>query len=241
MKNGLAREREDMELDTQYATRVIRSHRMPATGNARRVITGAIVIVIATTALSASVNGVIGNHAPADAAGTHVTLSEILPESLAQHPPTLAYPLASEELRNENKLRREAELARQRAEAEARARRTAAERQVSRIETVIRYALAQQGDRYVFATAGPNTFDCSGLVLASFKQIGLKLPHFTGALIKLGTRVSRDDMQRGDLVFPQSGHVGIYLGGGQMVHASGSKQMIVVAKVYGFYAARRVI
>lgn len=241
MKKGLAREREDKALNAEFGTPVIRSHRRPATGNARRIVTGAIVVAIATTALSASVNGGFDTHAPADAVEAQTTLSQLLPEPLADLPPTLAYPLTNEELRNEMKLRLEAALARQRAEAAERASRAAAERQLGRIETVIRYALAQQGDRYVFATAGPNTFDCSGLVLASFKQIGLKLPHFTGALIKLGTKVSRDGMKRGDIVFPQSGHVGIYLGGNQMVHASGSKRMIVVAKVYGFYAARRLV
>lgn len=239
MRTGTARERQDAKLDTQYTTRIIRSHRRPATGNARRVITGAVVIAIAATALSASVNGGLfdNTHAPASA----VEAPEILTETLAAFPPTLAYPLTNDELENEKKLRREAEIARQRAEAEARASRAAAERKSNRIEVVIGYALAQQGNRYVFATSGPNTFDCSGLVLAAFKQIGLKLPHFTGSLIKLGTRVSRDNMQRGDIVFPQSGHVGIYLGGGKMVHASGSKRMVVVAKVYGFYAARRLV
>ena|SRR5687767_719708 len=239
MKTGLAREREDARLDTEFTTPVIRSHRRPATGNTRRVITGAVVIAIATTALSASVNGVFSNQqAPADA---RVTTAEILSEAASSLPPTLSYPLEADELRNEMKLRQLAEIARLRAEAEARSVRAAAERQTNRIEVVIGYALAQQGDRYVFATSGPNTFDCSGLVLAAFKQIGLKLPHFTGALIKLGKPVSRNSLQRGDLVFPQQGHVGIYLGGGQMVHASGSKQKIVVAKVYGFYAARRLI
>lgn len=240
MKTGLAREREDAQLDSQYTTHIIRSHRKPSSGNARRVITGAVTLAIATTALSASINGGIfdNNQAPP---GAHVTLSEIVAEPLSELPPTLVYPLTNDEARNEMKLRREAEIARMRAEAEARASRAAVERQTSRIEIVIGYALAQQGDRYVFATSGPNTFDCSGLVLAAFKQIGLKLPHFTGSLIKLGTRVSRDSMKRGDIVFPQSGHVGIYLGNGQMVHASGSKRKVVVAKVYGFYAARRLI
>lgn len=240
MKTGLAREREDAALDKEYTTHIIRSHRRPATGNTRRVVTGAIVIAIATTAFSASVNGAFDNHTPA-AGEARVTLAESLSEAIETLTPTLAYPLENDELSNEMRLRREAEAARLRAEAAERVNRAAAERQLSRIETVIKYALAQQGDRYVFATSGPNTFDCSGLVLASFKQIGMKLPHFTGALLKLGTKINRDNMKRGDLVFPQSGHVGIYLGGGNMVHASGSKQKIVVAKVYGFYAARRLI
>lgn len=236
MKTGLAREREDALLDP--TAHIIRSHRRPATVNHRRVITGAIVIAIATTALSASVNGVFDNTPPVEA---HVTTAQILPEPLSAMFPSYPYPLEDDELTNEIKLRQLAEAERLRAEAASRAARAQAERQTNRIEIVIGYALQQQGDRYVFATSGPNTFDCSGLVLAAFKQIGLKLPHFTGSLIKLGSRVSRDSMRRGDIVFPQSGHVGIYLGNGMMVHASGSKQSVAVSKVYGFYAARRLI
>lgn len=242
MKKGLAREREDRQLLGPDA-HIIRSHRKPSTGAAKRVVVGAVATLAVTASLSASVNGGIfdNNQAPANAS---VDSSTILAEAPSADSPTLIYPIEPDELRNEMKLRQEAaaaEIERQRREAAERAARAAADRQLSRVEVVIRYALAQQGDRYVFATAGPNTFDCSGLVLASFKQVGLKLPHFTGALVKLGTRVSRDSMKRGDIVFPQSGHVGIYLGGGQMVHASGSQQRVVVGKVYGFYAARRLI
>jgi cell wall-associated NlpC family hydrolase len=109
------------------------------------------------------------------------------------------------------------------------------------IEKAIAYALAQQGKPYRWAQAGPYGFDCSGLVLAAYRQIGIKLPHFTGTMIAFGKRISRQDMQRGDVVFPSSGHVGIYLGNGMMVHASSSKGRIVVAKVYSFYAARRLV
>lgn len=110
----------------------------------------------------------------------------------------------------------------------------------SRIEAVIRYALAQQGDPYRWANAGPNAFDCSGLVKAAFAQAGVRLPHYTGSIIKLGTRVTRAQLQRGDVVFPETHHVGIYLGNNQLIHASSSKGRVVVSKLYTFYAARRI-
>lgn len=111
-----------------------------------------------------------------------------------------------------------------------------------KIEKVIKYALAQQGDRYKWGAAGPSRWDCSGLVSVAFKKgAGVKLPHQTGGIQKRGYKVSKRNLKRGDIVFPQRGHVGIYLGKGKMVHASSGKGRVVVAKVYGFYTARRVL
>lgn len=109
------------------------------------------------------------------------------------------------------------------------------------VERAIAYALAQQGKPYRWAQAGPNGFDCSGLVLAAFKQIGIKLPHYTGSMISYGKKIPKAQMQRGDIVFPSSSHVAIYLGNGMMVAASSGQGKIVVQKVYSFYAARRLI
>lgn len=111
----------------------------------------------------------------------------------------------------------------------------------ARIEKVIRFALAQRGDRYRFGAAGPSRWDCSGLVMRSFAQTGIKLPHQTGSIISRGKMVTRSQLQRGDIVFPQRGHVGIYLGKGMMVAASSGKERVVVQKVYGLYTARRVL
>lgn len=110
----------------------------------------------------------------------------------------------------------------------------------TRIEIVIAYALAQLGDPYRWATAGPNAFDCSGLVKAAFSRVGVTLPHYTGAIIQRGSRVNRSSLQRGDIVFPASNHVGIYLGGNRFVHASSSRKGVVVSTLYSFYAARRI-
>lgn len=113
--------------------------------------------------------------------------------------------------------------------------------QPSKVEVVVQFALSQQGDPYVWASAGPNAYDCSGLILRSFAQVGVRTPHFTGALISKGQRVGKAEMRRGDIVFPTAGHVGIYLGDGKFVHASSSKYKVVVADLYSFYAARRLM
>jgi cell wall-associated NlpC family hydrolase len=112
---------------------------------------------------------------------------------------------------------------------------------VSKVERVLSTALAQQGDRYRWGATGPNAFDCSGLVVYSFRSIGMSLPHFTGDLLKHGTRVNRASLKRGDLIFPTSSHVGIYLGGNKMVVASSGKGRVIIQTVYSFYAGRRLL
>ena len=106
---------------------------------------------------------------------------------------------------------------------------------------VVAYVRAQIGKPYVFATAGPNTFDCSGLVMAAYLRIGISLPHQTGGLISRGRAVARNQLAPGDLVFPSSGHVGIYVGGGLIVHASTPATGVKISTIYSFYAARRIL
>jgi peptidoglycan DL-endopeptidase CwlO len=85
----------------------------------------------------------------------------------------------------------------------------------------LRYALSKRGDPYVWGAAGPNAFDCSGLVLWAYAQVGISLPHYTGDQWNMGVHVSRANLQPGDLVFfyPDIGHVGLYIGNGLMVDA----------------------
>lgn len=93
---------------------------------------------------------------------------------------------------------------------------------VSNVETIaLRYALTKVGDPYVWAAAGPNEFDCSGLIVWAYAQEGISLPHYTGDLWNMGEHVSENDLQPGDLVFfyADISHVGIYIGGGLMVDA----------------------
>lgn len=85
----------------------------------------------------------------------------------------------------------------------------------------LREALTRTGDPYVWGAAGPSSFDCSGLVVWAYAQIGISLPHFTGDLWNSGVHVSRSQLEPGDLVFffADIGHVGIYVGNGYMIDA----------------------
>ena len=98
----------------------------------------------------------------------------------------------------------------------------------------LRQALTRTGYPYVWAAAGPTAFDCSGLVVWSYAQIGISLPHFTGDLWNSGTHISRAQLEPGDLVFffPDIGHVGIYMGGGMMINAPTFGQPVQVQPVF---------
>ena len=111
--------------------------------------------------------------------------------------------------------------------------------------TAVDTALAQLGDPYVWAAAGPDAFDCSGLVQYAYAAAGVRLPHSSTMQSQMGTPVSRSQLQPGDLVFFYSpvSHVGIYVGDGQMVHASTYGQPVKVASVDamgGYNSARRI-
>jgi peptidoglycan DL-endopeptidase CwlO len=82
-------------------------------------------------------------------------------------------------------------------------------------------ALSKRGDPYVWGAAGPGAFDCSGLVVWAFGQVGITLPHYTGDLWNSGVHIPRSELEPGDLVFfyPDISHVGIYIGDGLMVDA----------------------
>ncbi len=103
-----------------------------------------------------------------------------------------------------------------------------------RAGAAVRYALAQVGDSYVYGAAGPNAFDCSGLTMMAWGQAGVGLPHSSGAQMGYGARVSQSDLQPGDLVFYYSpvSHVGIYIGGGRIVHAANPGTGVVISPVF---------
>jgi peptidoglycan DL-endopeptidase CwlO len=100
--------------------------------------------------------------------------------------------------------------------------------------TALRYALDEQGKPYVWGAAGPDAFDCSGLVVWAFAQEGITLPHYTGDLWNSGMHVSRADLEPGDLVFffADLGHVGMYIGNGLMVDAPTTGQVVQVQPVF---------
>jgi len=100
---------------------------------------------------------------------------------------------------------------------------------------VVKIALRYLGARYVWAAAGPRTFDCSGFTMFVYAQVGVRLPHSSRSQINYGARVSRGNLQPGDLVFFGSPihHVGIYIGGGKMVHAPHTGDVVSIDPIDG--------
>ena len=106
-------------------------------------------------------------------------------------------------------------------------------------------ALAQVGDPYVWGAGGPNAFDCSGLTQYAYSAAGVSLPHSSRSQAGMGQAVSRDQLQPGDLLFYYSptSHVAMYVGNGQMVHASTAGKPVQVVSfnsMSGFTHARRI-
>ena len=105
-----------------------------------------------------------------------------------------------------------------------------------RAATAVRYALSQVGDRYVAATAGPNTFDCSGLTMTAWRQAGISLPHYSYSQYSKSRKIPLSQAQAGDLIFYFGGsvhHVGMYIGNGKMVHAANPEEGVVITDVLG--------
>jgi len=95
----------------------------------------------------------------------------------------------------------------------------------------LKYALKQIGDKYVFGASGLTYWDCSGLTMRAFQAAGVSLPHSSAAQSRMGKSIAFNQKKPGDLLFfgrPVS-HVGIYLGGGRMVHAPRSGSRVKVA------------
>jgi len=106
-------------------------------------------------------------------------------------------------------------------------------------------ALAQRelGDPYVFAAAGPSAFDCSGLTMYCYAQIGIFMPHAATAQQQMSTPVPINALLPGDLVFfggpGASYHVGIYAGGGSMIHAPHTGDVVRYGSISGAWIGGR--
>lgn len=95
---------------------------------------------------------------------------------------------------------------------------------------VVKVAYAQLGKPYRYAGSGPDVFDCSGLVMYCYAQVGVSLPHSSYMQARCGVPVSYSELQPGDLVFFHGyGHVGIYIGDGQYIHAPHTGDVVRIA------------
>ena len=93
-------------------------------------------------------------------------------------------------------------------------------------------ALGQLGTPYVWGGGAPGGFDCSGLIAWAYAQVGVSLPHHAASQYAMGTPVPMDALEPGDIVsFHGSGHAGIYIGGGQYVHAPQTGDVVKVSSL----------
>ena len=106
---------------------------------------------------------------------------------------------------------------------------------------VVGVAMRYLGVPYVWGGASPSGFDCSGLVMYAYSQVGVSLPHSSYAQYGYGSPVSRSELEPGDLVFFDGlGHVGIYVGGGNFIHAPHTGDVVKISSLSGWYAATYV-
>lgn len=108
---------------------------------------------------------------------------------------------------------------------------------------IVDFAYGYIGAPYVYGATGPSSFDCSGFTSFVFRNAaGIDITRTTYTQIGVGTPVSYGELQPGDLVFTYGlDHVGIYVGGGQYIHAPQPGDSVKVSPVTSFYAARRVL
>ena len=111
---------------------------------------------------------------------------------------------------------------------------------------VVAIAMRYLGVPYKWGGASPSTgFDCSGLTMYVYAQVGVSLPHYAAAQYQLGVAVPRDQLQPGDLVFYRGlGHMGMYIGGGRYIHAPQTGDVVKISGVYDrsdWVGARRVL
>ncbi|WP_372345153.1 C40 family peptidase [Streptomyces sp. KL116D] len=112
------------------------------------------------------------------------------------------------------------------------------------VGAVISFLKAQVGDAYVMGGTGPNSWDCSGLTQAAFKQAGVDLPRTSQQQSTFGTPVSLSNIQVGDLLYwggaGSAYHVGVYIGNGQYLDAANPSKGVVIQDLSGYPASGAV-
>lgn len=102
---------------------------------------------------------------------------------------------------------------------------------VDPIKVVLKAAHKQLGKPYRWAAVGPNSFDCSGFTMYVWQKAGVSLPHNSGAQRAATKHVSLDKMKPGDLIF-SSGHVGLYIGKGKMIHSPRTGRTVSIDPIH---------
>ncbi|MGV2643449.1 hypothetical protein GNF86_18760, partial [Clostridium perfringens] len=107
---------------------------------------------------------------------------------------------------------------------------------------ILNEAYKHKGKPYVYGATGPDSFDCSGFTQFVYRNVaGIDITRTTYSQINAGYPVSYSELQPGDLVFTyELEHVGIYVGGGQYIHAPQPGDVVKVSPILEFYAARRI-
>ena len=108
-------------------------------------------------------------------------------------------------------------------------------------QDIVNYAKTFLGVRYVFGGSSPNGFDCSGLVQYVYNHFGINISRTTKTQINDGREVGRNNLQLGDLVFPDSGHVTLYIGNNQVIHAPQPGEVVKISNIWKFWRARRIL
>jgi cell wall-associated NlpC family hydrolase len=112
------------------------------------------------------------------------------------------------------------------------------------VGTVINFLKAQVGDAYVMGATGPNAWDCSSLVQAAFKQVGVDLPRVSQDQSVAGTPVSLSNIQVGDILYwggaGSAYHTGVYIGNGQYLDAANPSKGVVIQDLSGYPASGAV-
>jgi cell wall-associated NlpC family hydrolase len=108
----------------------------------------------------------------------------------------------------------------------------------SRYGGAVGIAMQYLGIPYRWGGASPSTgFDCSGLTMYVYAQLGVSLPHYTGDQWQMGTAVARGELQPGDLVFFDGlGHEGMYIGNNQFIHAPHTGDVVKISSLTGWYS-----
>ena len=100
-------------------------------------------------------------------------------------------------------------------------------------EQAVQIAMGELGVPYVWGGASPSGFDCSGLTMWVYAQLGIHLDHYTVSQFNAGPHVAESDLAPGDLVFfePGIGHVGIYIGNGEFIHAPHTGTVVQISSL----------